>query len=128
MLSGTPTEIGTFEVTFSARNGVGTEAVQKFTLTVLGLHVTTTSLPTLELGVAYSTQLDAAGGTSPYKWKLTAGALPKGLSLSGKGLLSGTVKTKTDPSAHPYTFTVTVTGYPRKARQSSSARFTLDVS
>lgn len=128
VLSGTPTEIGSFEVTFSARNGVGTEAVQKFTLTVLGLHVTTTSLPTLELGVAYSTQLDAAGGTSPYKWKLTAGALPKGLSLSGKGLLSGTVKTKTDPSAHPYTFTVTVTGYPRKARQSSSARFTLDVS
>jgi hypothetical protein len=128
VLSGTPTKVGSFPITFTAANGVGTEALQRFTLTVLGLHVTTTSLPTLEPGVAYSTQLDAAGGTAPYKWKLTGGALPKGLKLSGKGLLSGKMKAKTDPKAHPYTFTVTVTDHTRKAHQSSSARFTLDVS
>jgi hypothetical protein len=127
-LSGTPTETGTYEVTLTASNGVGSDAVQRFTLRVLGLHVTTTSVPALTTGVAYSDQLQAAGGTLPYKWKVTSGSLPKGLKLSGTGLISGKVKTKTDPSHHPYTFTVTVTDHTKKAKQSSSATFTLDVS
>lgn len=127
-LSGTPTETGTYEVTFTASNGVGSNAVQKFTLKVLGLHVTTTAVPALTKGVGYSYQLQAAGGTLPYKWKVTSGSLPKGLKLSGTGLISGGVKAKTDPSNHPYTFTVTVTDRTKKARQSSSSTFTLDVS
>jgi hypothetical protein len=128
VLSGTPTQTGTYEVTFTASNGVGTEAVQKFTLDVLGLHVTTTSVPALRKGVGYSYQLQAAGGTLPYKWKVTSGSLPAGLKLSGAGLISGKVKAKTDSSDHPYTFTVTVTDHTKKARQSSSSTFTLDVS
>ncbi len=128
VLSGTPTETGTYEVTFTASNGVGTEAVQRFTLEVLGLHVTTTSVPSLRKGVAYGYQLQAAGGTFPYKWKVTSGSLPAGLKLSGTGLISGKVKAKTDPSDHPYTFTVTVSDHTKKAKQSSSATFTLDVS
>jgi hypothetical protein len=127
-LVGTPTQIGTFEVTLKATNGVGTEAVQKFTLKVLGLHVTTTSVPPLTKGVAYSYQLQAAGGTLPYKWRLTSGSLPSGLKLSGTGRIFGTVKTKKDPGDDPHTFTVTVTDHTKKAKQSSSATFTLDVS
>jgi hypothetical protein len=128
VLDGTPTEIGSFEVTLTARNGVGTEATQGFTMKVLGLHVTTTSVPPLTKGVGYSHQMQAAGGTLPYKWKLTAGSPPKGLKLSRTGLISGKVTTKTDPSDHPYTFTVTVTDHTKKARQTASAAFTLDVS
>jgi len=128
VLSGTPTQTGTYEVTFTASNGVGTEAVQKFTLEVLGLHVTTTSVPSLTKGVSYSYQLQAAGGTLPYKWKVTSGSLPAGLKLSGAGMIVGKVKAKTDPSDHPYTFTVTVTDHTKKARQSSSSAFTLNVS
>jgi hypothetical protein len=128
VLSGTPTQTGTFEVTFKAANGVGAEAVQKFTLKVLGLHVTTTSVPPLTKGIAYSYQLQAAGGTLPYKWRVTAGSLPSGLKLTGTGLLRGTVKVKKDPQDAPHTFTVTVTDHTKKAKQSASATFTLDVS
>jgi hypothetical protein len=91
-------------------------------------HITTTSVPPLTKGVGYSYQLQAAGGTLPYKWKVTSGSLPGKLKLSGTGLISGKVKTKTDPGDHPYTFTVTVTDHTKKAKQSSSATFTLDVS
>jgi hypothetical protein len=128
VLSGTPTQIGTFQITFTASNGIGADSIQQFTLTVLGLHVTTTSLPEVTLGEAYGYPLKAVGGVTPYTWKVTGGALPKGLKLSRQGLLSGTVKAKTDPGADPYTFTVTVTDHTKKVHQSSSARFTLDVS
>jgi hypothetical protein len=128
VLSVTATQIGTFEVTFTASNGVGSGAVQSFTLTVLGLHVTTTSVPSLTKGVDYSTRLQAAGGTTPYNWTLTSGSLPRDLKLSRNGLISGTVKARQDPSDHSYTFTVTVTDHTKQARESSSATFTLDVS
>jgi hypothetical protein len=127
-LSGTPTQTGTFEITFTAHNGVGSDAVQKFTLTVLGFHVTTSTLPPLTRGVSYSVQLTAAGGTAPYKWKLTSGSLPRGLKLSGTGRLFGTVKAKTDPTGRPFTFTVKVTDHTKKAHQSASATLTLELS
>ena len=37
-------------------------------------------------------QLTATGGTAPYKWKLTGGALPKSIKVHPTGLVSGTVK------------------------------------
>ena len=56
-----------------------------------GLSVTTTTLPGLVAGQAYSAQLAASGGTSPYAWAVVGGALPLGLALSGAGAISGTV-------------------------------------
>ena len=128
VLSGTPTQIGSFEVTFTAHNGIGADSVQRFTLTVLGLHVTTTSLPTMTRGSFYSVQLDAAGGSTPYKWKVTKGKLPGGLKLSPAGLLSGTLKRKADPGDQPVSFSVTVTSHGKTSRQTATATFTLDVS
>ncbi len=56
--------------------------------------VTTTSLPTGTVGQAYtSTTLQASGGATPYSWKVSAGALPAGLSLSSAGVLGGTPTT-----------------------------------
>jgi hypothetical protein len=127
-LSGTPTQVGTFDITFTAHNGVGVDSVQHFTLTVLGFHVTTRSLPNAKHGALYSVQLEALGGVTPYKWKLTAGKLPGGLKLLGSGLLSGTLKAKTDPTDHPFTFTVTVKDSTKKYHQVASATFTLQVS
>ena len=37
------------------------------------LSVTTTSLPALAAGQAYSAQLAASGGTSPYSWRVLGG-------------------------------------------------------
>jgi Putative Ig domain len=41
------------------------------------------------VNVAYNAMLTASGGTSPYNWSVTAGTLPKGLSMSNSGVLSG---------------------------------------
>ncbi len=128
VLSGSPTEIGTFELTFTASNGVGANSVQHFTLTVLGLHVTTGSLPEATLGVHYSQQLQAVGGVTPYKWRVTSGHLPKGLKLNSAGLLSGTVSAKRYPDGGSFPITVSVTDHTKKTHQLATATFTLVVS
>ena len=55
-----------------------------------------------KVGVFYSQSLSASGGTAPYKFAVTAGSLPSGVTLSDGGVFSGT------PIA-PGTFTFTVT-------------------
>jgi len=53
--------------------------------------VSTSPLPAGPTGLAYSHRLESAGGTGPYRWEVTAGALPEGLSINGaSGLISGT--------------------------------------
>lgn len=47
------------------------------------------SLPAATAGSAYSQTLSASGGTAPYTFAVTAGALPAGLNLDGAGVLSG---------------------------------------
>lgn len=55
------------------------------------LAISTTTLPQAIVGSAYTSTLAAAGGTSPYTWSITSGALPAGLSLAANtGILSGT--------------------------------------
>ena len=66
---------------------------QEFTLTVGGLEITTSSLPTLTLGTHYSVQLTSTGGIPPITWA-KVGTLPKGLKISRSGVLSGTVMAK----------------------------------
>jgi len=125
ILAGTPIQTGTFEVTFTASNGIGADSVQQFTLTVVGLRVTTGSLPDVTPGVHYSEQLAASGGVPQYKWKLSSGHLPKGLKLRSTGTLSGTVKAAT---AGSYPITVTVNDQTKKVPQKATATFTLHVS
>jgi hypothetical protein len=51
------------------------------------LAISTGSLPGGTIGTAYSANLAAAGGASPYTWSATG--LPSGLSMSGTGTISG---------------------------------------
>ena len=53
------------------------------------LEIATTSLPAGQIGTSYSQTLTATGGTTPYQWQITEGALPSGLTLSGS-TISGT--------------------------------------
>ena len=66
VLSGTPNVTGalpqSFPITITAANGVTPNATQSFTLTVLGFHISTTSLPNAVAGQAYSQQLQTLGG------------------------------------------------------------------
>jgi uncharacterized protein YdaL len=65
--------------------------------------VTTTSLPAATAGQAYTATLTAADGTAPYKWSISSGSLPTGLSLNAAtGAITGT-------PPGPGTSTVTVT-------------------
>jgi hypothetical protein len=57
-----------------------------------GFHIDTMSLPDSTAGVAYSAMITASGGNAPYTFKVTAGALPKGLKLAATGAITGTPK------------------------------------
>jgi hypothetical protein len=93
VLSGTPTAKGSYLITFTATNGIGTAATQSFTLVVQypPLVVSSSSLAGGTVGSAYSATLTATGGESPYTWSVSVGALPAGLSLAAStGVISGT--------------------------------------
>jgi large repetitive protein len=63
--------------------------------------------PSGEVGVTYADQLTVTGGTSPFTWSVSAGALPPGVTLGAStALLSGTPTT-----AGSYSFTVKVTDH-----------------
>ena len=75
-------------------------------------QVGTAVLPAATAFQAYSATLQAAGGVSPYRWSVIAGALPAGLTLSTAGQISGT------PSiAGDFAFTVQVTDANNAAAQ-----------
>ena len=58
-----------------------------------------------QIGVAYSDTLSASGGTAPYVWSVSAGALPAGMTLGAtSGVLGGTPTV-----AGTFSFTVKVT-------------------
>ena len=83
-----------------------------------GTPVLSVSPVTLPMGMvrsAYSQTLTATGGTGPYRYSVTAGTLPQGLSLGASGGLAGTPAlsgtylftiTATDSSATPNTTSV----------------------
>src|SRR6266704_3506710 len=82
---------GAVSVTGTSNQTAGTSgwtgcAVSFKEVAATGLSVATTSpMPGGQIGVAYSQTLTAAGGSPPYTWAITAGALPAGLSLTGSG-------------------------------------------
>ncbi|WP_395742930.1 beta strand repeat-containing protein [Prosthecobacter sp.] len=57
------------------------------------LGITPLTVPAVSSGVAYSTTLSTSGGTGPYTYAITQGALPSGLSMSTAGVISGTTST-----------------------------------
>ena len=107
VLSGTPTQVGAPSFTVTATDSRGCTGSRPYTLTVdcSAITIQPASLPDGAEGIAYAQTLTAAGGTAPYTFAVTAGALPAGLALDGStGAVTGT------PSlADSETFTVTAT-------------------
>lgn len=110
VLSGTPTQSGSFNISVTATDSTGGTAAtvtNNYTL-VIAVPTLTMSPSTLTSGVQFtpypSTQFTAGGGVAPYSFAITAGTLPTGMSFTAAGLLSGT------PSASgTFNFTVTAT-------------------
>jgi hypothetical protein len=95
-ISGTPATPVTatplsFKVTDSSRPALNKSVSLTLTIAPVTLAITTSSLPNGLVGTAYSANLTATGGTTPYTWSLTSGTLPAGLSLNGAtGAITGT--------------------------------------
>ena len=97
LLSGTPATgtAGNYPLTITANNGVGSPAIQSFTLTVLSPCTAITVSGTLPNGLyqtAYSSSFTQTGGTAPVTWSATG--LPAGLSINtSTGVVSGSPTT-----------------------------------
>ena len=107
VISGTPPTVGgPTSVTFKVTDANSLTATQSLSITIITpLSITTNSLPSWTVSVAYSQTLAVTGGTAPYTWTITSGTLPSGLSLSSSGVISGTPTTAGDPTS--VTFQVT---------------------
>ena len=105
VLSGTPTQSGTYVITLRATNGVLT-ATQTFTLIVSATPViTSTSSTTYTTGTAGTFTVTATGYPTPTLSE--SGALPSGVTFNATtGVLSGTPAAGTGGS---YTLTFTAT-------------------
>jgi large repetitive protein len=93
-LSGTPTSAGSFSFSIQATDADNASGTQAFTVSIGAATITLTpSSPTLPAATAettYSETFSSSGGTAPYHYSITAGALPPGLTLSSAGTLNGT--------------------------------------
>lgn len=74
------------------------------------LGITTTRLPAATPNIPYRVNLGLFGGTAPYAWSITSGALPNGLTLNAAtGQITGT---PTMEGTSSFTVRVTDTGPP----------------
>ncbi len=93
VLSGTPTESGSFSIAIQVRDNSTPSPQTKsqtFTLTVgAPLTISTTTIPSATINSPYSVTFAATGGVAPYTWTLS-GNSPPGLTMSPGGVLSGT--------------------------------------
>jgi hypothetical protein len=108
VLSGIPTAGGTFNFTVKATDsstGAGPySGTQSYSVTIAAptLTIVQVTLPVAADAIAYAQQLSTTGGTAPYTYSITSGALPTGITLSSTGLISGT------STVTPAAFNVTI--------------------
>ena len=109
LISGVPTQSGTFPFTVTATDSYSCTGSQAYSLVVSAapcptIALSPATLPAGTTGTAYSQTITASGGTAPYTFAVTIGSLPGGLSLGATGILAGT-----PVSAGSFSFAVTAT-------------------
>jgi hypothetical protein len=112
-ITGTPSASGPATFTVTLTDADGQTASEGYAVAVAPApappvpapSVITSALPDAQVGAAYDQTIAGSGGTTPYRWSVSAGSLPAGLSLDpAVGALTGT------PSATGQdSFTVTLT-------------------
>ncbi|WP_176140814.1 putative Ig domain-containing protein [Pseudoxanthomonas indica] len=107
VLSGLPTEAGTFSFTLVATDSNATIGAQAYLLVVdpPTTFLNPVSLSNATVGVPYGESITASGGIAPYSFHVSGGSFPPGLTLSSSGNLTGM------PTAGgTYTFTISANG------------------
>jgi Putative Ig domain len=131
-ITGTPTTAGTYQITITATDSTPTPDTgsNTYTLQIAPPAVTLTlnpaSLPDATSpgecsASAYNETRSASGGSRPYRYAVTAGSLPPGLSLdASSGTISGT---PTIQGSYPFTVTATDSSqFPNTGSQQYSIR------
>jgi sugar lactone lactonase YvrE len=93
VLSGTPTQIGTFPITVKATDAnscTGTSSTYNLAIACGPLAVANPATTTAAANSPFSAQFTATGANGTTTFTLLSGVLPAGLQLSSSGLLSGT--------------------------------------
>ncbi|HMY76512.1 MAG TPA: putative Ig domain-containing protein, partial [Blastocatellia bacterium] len=107
LLSGTPTQRGSFPIVIKATdsNGCfGNGATYILAINCPTISLNPGTLPNGQMGATYNQPITASGGVGAYTFGLSSGALPTGITLSSAGLLSGT---PTVAGSFPITITAT---------------------
>jgi hypothetical protein len=109
-------------ITVSTPGGTATSST---VFTLEGFYVATSSLPDAQRGYDYRLQLQSAGGTGRERWSHT-GVLPKGMTMTTTGLISGVPNLKKD-SPGSYPLTVRVVDLAKHDRQVATESLSLDL-
>jgi uncharacterized repeat protein (TIGR01451 family) len=91
LLAGTAASAGSTTFTVQVLDASGQTATKAITLVFIAGPVVSFTPAAGQVGVAYSQQPTATGGSGGYTWTVSVGSLPGGLSLNaGTGQISGT--------------------------------------
>ncbi|HUP19984.1 MAG TPA: putative Ig domain-containing protein [Gemmatimonadota bacterium] len=98
LITGAPTQIGTFSFSVRVNSGDGQSVSRQFEIRVTepqALSIGNPALPPALVGGPYAVQLRGVGGTGGdgYSWSLAGGTLPAGLTLSATGRIEGEPET-----------------------------------
>ena len=72
--------------------------------------IATSSVPNGTVGTAFSAAVKATGGCTPYKWAISSGVLPAGVTAKASSTTTSLNLTGTPQTAATSSFTVKVTG------------------
>jgi len=92
-LSGMPSKVQLAVLRIGVNDTAQHSDIAELSINVAGLAlaITTALLEAGTTGTPYESTLQATGGSPPYRWRVSSGTLPPGLSLdASSGLISGT--------------------------------------
>jgi len=75
-----------------------------------GIQIKTTQIPNGVLKDSYSAVVTASGGCTPYKWKVSSGTLPTGVTMKASSSTTSATLSGTPSKAATYSFTLSATG------------------
>jgi len=104
IISGTPTQTGTFNFTVQVKDSLGNIWQQPLVLVINSgtpPQITTTTLTLGTIGQAYTFTFAATGGAGGYMWSFNGPSPDAGLQLSSSGLLQGTSTVPNDCPTGP---------------------------